>query len=400
MIKTAWKNLAILYPLPFLMATMRIPQLEALGSVLRWVVLAGGAGASIAIGLGFKSFGGHRINLTLADHLILAFLGLFLISQAWSIDPNYTVQRTVSLALLYATTFWAFWKYADCFSEEVLIDKLLKILGLVLTLNLILGFFVFPGGMLVGRFRGLFVNPNNIGIIMGLGLPLSVSHWLQTRQKIYLFIVTIFAVNLLASGSRSAMLGVAVAIAIILTSLMAQRPIQALLVALIGITGIAVLSQTDFFVEQVVREGSLVTGSNRTHFWELARGYIANRPDFGHGFGADIIIHDYYNVVLQDLRLRGNAVMSSYYGMAVQMGWPITIAFFGLIWSFIVFSLVKHWRDYSLVGLIAVLISGLIISIFEPVVYSAGNAFSFLFWMVFMLAVRRLSYQKKGLLHI
>ncbi len=400
MLKFLWKNFAILYPLPFLMATMRIPQIEALGVVLRWVILAGGTGAAIAIGLGFKPFGGRRLNLALADQIIICFLGLFFISQAWSIQPDYTLQRAISLMLLYATSFWALWKYADCFSEEVLIDKVLKTIGLVLALNLVLGFFILPGGMLVGRFRGLFINPNNIGIIIGLGLPLAAIHWLRTRQRVHLMITIIFAMNLLASGSRSALLGIAVAIVAVFTSLTAQRPRQAIFVALVGIIGIVAFSQTDFFVEQVVREGTLATGSNRTDFWELARGYIANRPDFGHGFGTDMVIHQYYDVSLSDLRLRGAAVMSSYYGLAVQMGWPMTIAFFGLLWSFIIYNLVRHWRDYLLVGFVATLASGLIISIFEPVIYSAGNAFSFLFWMVFMLTVRRLRYQKKGLLHI
>lgn len=400
MLKFLWKNFAIVYPLPFLMATMRTSQIEALGVVLRWVILAGGTGAAIAIGLGFKTFGGRRLKLALVDQIIIWFLGLFFISQAWSIQPNYTIQRAISLMLLYATSFWALWKYADCFSEEVLIDKILKTIGLVLALNLVLGFFVFPGGMLAGRFRGLFINPNNIGIIMGLGLPLAVVHWLRNRQRVHLIITIIFAMNLLASGSRSAMLGVAVAIVAIFTSLTAQRPRQAIFVALVGIIGIVAFSQTDFFVEQVVREGSLATGSNRTYFWELARGYIANRPDFGHGFGTDVLIHQYYDVSLSDLRLRGAAVMSSYYGLAVQMGWPMTIAFFGLLWSFIIYNLVRHWRDYVLVGFVATLASGLIISIFEPVIYSAGNAFSFLFWMIFMLVVRRLRYQKREILYI
>ena len=90
--------------------------------------------------------------------------------------------------------------------------------------------------------------------------------------------------------------------------------------------------------------------------------------------------------------------MSSYYGLAVQIGRPLAYCFFGAIWGFVFHSLIKHWKDYELVTLVGTLASGLVLCFFENSIYSAGNNFCFLFWMIFMLAVRRILYAKVGLL--
>ena len=137
--------------------------------------------------------------------------------------------------------------------------------------------------------------------------------------------------------------------------------------------------------------------SNRTFFWDLGRGYIEKRPDFGHGFGTDVLIHDYYGIALVDLGLRGAGVMSSYYGLAVQIGQPFAYCFFGAIWGFVSHSFIKYWRDYEIASLVGTITSGLVLCFFENVIYSAGNNFCFLFWIIFMLAVRRILYRKMGL---
>lgn len=190
------------------------------------------------------------------------------------------------------------------------------------------------------------------------------------------------------------MLGIANATIIILVSLFVKRPRQVITAAVVAIVSLGFFIQTDFFIDQILRDSSLQTASNRTYFWELAQEYIANRPDFGHGFGTDAVIHDHYGISLEALRLRGYGVMSSYYGLAVQIGWPLTCCFFASLWGFAAYCITKFWRNYELISLVSCLISGLIVCIFEPAIYSAGNCFSFLFWTILMLATRRLYYRK------
>jgi hypothetical protein len=89
--------------------------------------------------------------------------------------------------------------------------------------------------------------------------------------------------------------------------------------------------------------------------------------------------------------------MSSYYGLVVQMGWFFAVLFFLSLWVLVVRSTLFSLKNFELVALGATIASGLILSAFESVVYSAGNAFSFLFWVCVMLASRRLAYASRGI---
>lgn len=390
-----WKHFPIFYTLPFLLAASQLAPVAAAGERLRWIMLL--AGCAMAIQSGFRRAGLKRKIFTWADRAIIAFLLLFLASEMWTIQPWVTAQKAFSMLLLYGCSFWTLWEYADHFSEQWLLRKLSTFLGIFFGINLLSGL-VLPGALLVGRFRGILNNPNHIGLILGLALPLVISQWLYTRQKLPFVIALILSLNVIACGSRSAMLGIAVATLAILISLFAKRSSQALAISIAAVVGLALFTQTELFANHILREASLSTASNRTYFWELAKTYIANRPDFGHGFGTDNVIHNYYGTVLSQLQLRGSGVMSSYYGLAVQIGWPATYCFFGLMWGFVAYCFIRYWRNYALVTLTAALASGLIICIFEPAMTSAGNVFSFLFWIIFMLAIRRNYYQKRGLM--
>lgn len=389
-----WKHFPIFYILPFLLATVQMSQIAALGEALRWVILLIGCG--MAVQNGFKRAGLKRKCFTWADRAIIVFLTLFLVSEIWTIQPWITSQRAISMVLLYGCSFWTLWEYADRFSEQLLIQRLLQTLCIILTVNL-LSAFVLPSAWLAGRFRGVFINPNNIGLMLCVVMPLAISQCLYARQRLSLATTVVFFLSLIACGSRSTMLGTAVATVMILISLFVKRSVQVIIVSILALVGLAFFIQTDFFTTNILRESSLTTASNRTFFWNLGKTYISYRPDFGHGFGTDTIIHDYYGIVLRDLSLRGAGVMSSYYGLAVQIGWPLTYGFFSLLWGFILYCFSKYWQDYRLVSLLSALTSGLIVCIFEPAITSAGNVFSLFFWTALMLAIRRRYYKKVGL---
>ena len=274
----------MLYMLPFFLATSQITQVAAAGKALRWLILI--IGCVMLVNSGFRRADSKRIIFTWTDRIIIAFLLLFLASEYWTIEPWITAQRATSMLLLYVCSFWTLWKYVDQISEQVLLQRLLQVSGVIFTLNLLSVIFL-PNTWLVGRFRGFFNNPNNIGLTLSLIIPLAISQWLYTRQRKNLFILGILIFNLMACGSRSSMLGVASATIIILISLFTKRPSQVITAVVIATVGLVFFIQTDFFVEQVLRDSSLQTASNRTYFWELAQEYIAERPDFGHGFGTE-----------------------------------------------------------------------------------------------------------------
>ena len=255
MSKIFWKHFPIFYMLPFLMATVQQPQIGMAGKAIRWIILA--AGCLMAAQSGFKRAGQKRRFVTLVDKVIAAFLLLFFLSETWTIQPWFTAQRAISMTLLYGCSFWTLWEYADHFSEKQLIKKLLQTLCVVLAINLLALVITPNSAWFAGRFRGFFVNPNNIGLSLSLAMPLALSQLLKKPTSLLFAIVAIFSVSLLACGSRSPVLGTAVAMLAIVISLFAKRPNQAIAIAGVGLIGIVFFAQTDFFVEHILRESSL-----------------------------------------------------------------------------------------------------------------------------------------------
>jgi O-antigen ligase len=388
-----WKYFPTLYVIPFLMAAINNSQVATIGAGLRWLVLL--VGCWVAAHVGFRRATISYSLFSRTDKIIVGFLLIFFLSETWTIQPWLSAQRAVSMMLLYGCSFWALWQYADQFSEKQLVRQILQILGLALFLNLLAIVVTPEDAWLVGRFRGFFVNPNNLGLVLSLAIPLTISQWVCTRQQLFLVLATVFIITLAICASRSPLLGISVSAVAMLISLFAKRAFQVIAISSLSGAGLAYFIQTDFFSTNILREGSLATASNRTYFWTLAKNYISHRPDFGHGFGTDSVIHDYYSIVLSDLNLRGYGVMSSYYGLAVQLGWPLTFFFFGLLWGLIGYYFLKYWHNYELTSLVSVLASGLVVCVFEPAIYSAGNTFSFLFWLILMLVTRRRLYERK-----
>ena len=384
----------VLFALPFLFATMSFDPLRIFGEAARWAVLFVAAG--LAAFQGF-SRGGGRVGIGLRDAIIIGFLGLFLLSALWSITPSMTAQRSVAVALLYLASFWYFWAWADRYSDGRLVDLLLRTLAVVLGVNLLLGGAFAPSTLVSGRFQGLFTNPNNIGLIVSLAIPLSFGRALASRRRNDWLLWGLFIFNDLACGSRGALFGSLVGMALILSISVTRRPMLALAIAGSFVIVLGLLWGTDVFQEKVIRADTFETMSNRTKFWELAKQiYIPARPGLGHGFGSDESIHAYYGVSIFDLKLRGFGVMSSYYGLAVAVGVPATILAFAPLWLGTLIAMFRHRMDARLVASAGAVVSGLLISIVEPALYSAGNCFAFFFWITLMLVLRRASYRQAG----
>lgn len=384
----------VLFALPFLFATMSFDPLRMFGEAARWVVLFAAAG--LAVFRGF-SRGGGRVGIGLRDAIVVGFLGLFLLSSLWSITPSTSAQRSVAVALLYLASFWYFWAWADRHSDQRLLDLLLRTLAVVLGANLLLGGAFAPSTLISGRFQGLFVNPNNIGLIVSLAIPLSFGRALASRRRNDWLLWGLFVFNDLACGSRGALFGSLAGMALILSLSATRRPVLVLALTASFAIGLGILWGTDVFQEKVVRAETFETMSNRTKFWELAKEtYIPARPGLGHGFGSEEFIHAFYGVNITDLKLRGFGVMSSYYGLAVAIGVPATILFFVPLWLGTLIPMFRYRMDPGLVACGGAVVSGLLISIVEPALYSAGNCFAFLFWITLMLVLRRASYRRVG----
>lgn len=388
-----WRNFPALYTLPFVLATTQFPAVVMVSELARWGVLL--LGFLIAFRYKFRRGGFHNAIALRTDLFLVATLTVFLVSSFWSFAPGYTFQKTVSVFLLIATSFWAFWRYADRYSDKKLLDGILSMVIVVLAANVTIGWFL-GDPMLNGRFRGFFINPNNIGILVSIAGGVVLVRWIRHMNWANSIALAIVATNLILAGSRTALLALALVLVLSLARTLLAKPLHGVLFITALIVGGLWFSQTEFFVQRILREDTLTDASNRVFFWALAKDYIANHWMLGHGFGTDIIIHDHYGVVLRDQGLRGAGVMSSYYGLAIQIGVPMAVLFFTVVWGYILFVIFTRVQDFWRFSYAAILAGGMIVAVFEPVLFSAGNAFSFVFLVVFMLLVRRETYRRRG----
>lgn len=385
----------VLFTLPFLFATTMLEALRMPSELGRWLVLAAALG--LAIYHGMARGPGGRVGITGADLFCLLFLVFFGISSQWAIDPSYSLQRSISFGLLYIATCWYGWGYADRWGDRQLLRMLLGTGAVILGLNLFIFGAMDPGSILGRRFQGFFENPNNIGLICSVSVPLVFAEYLRKRSMTEAVGFGVFFLSLLACGSRTGLISSLVGMALIGGTQALRGNLLAIRFGMGMVVLIVVAVLTNFLEDNVARMESLETLSDRTFFWDLAKtDYIPKRPWLGHGFGTDGLIHEFYGITLSDLKLRGYGVMSSYYGLAVAVGIPAAILFYLGLAASLVVPLKNYWKDPQLVALCGMVIAGLLVGITESAIYSVGNCFAYFYWMGFMLMIRRTTYRKSG----
>lgn len=379
-----WRNYPVVFALPFLMAALGLEGLARVGEVGRWGVMVVCLGIASVASVAF-----FRIRLRHYDWVFLAFLMVAMLSSFWSINGLYSAMRALSMALLYACVFFGFRSYTRDFGSLALIQKLVGTSSVFLALNLL--FAIALGAPLgIGRFQGFFANPNGVGSISGLCLPFLFFFSMAPRSWMWrcLFILTL--TSLLMAGSRGPLIAALFGISILSLPHFKKRMGKLVLIGGSLLLFFGYFSTTDYFKENVLRVETLETMSTRTEFWELGRSYISERPWLGFGFGTDSEIHDYHGLQLSDVKLRGYGVMSSYLGLAVQLGVPLTIVFYSYFILAVIVAAIAYGKDPYVMAYAAATCSGLLIGIGESVLYSAGNAFGFIFWCFPMLLSERI----------
>jgi O-antigen ligase len=236
------------------------------------------------------------------------------------------VQKTLSYALLYLIIpnyvlynfrqwGWGFFRNLVWFMVVVLISGLLILYW---------GDFY---AYLLGRFRGLFGNPNGIAnfsflLIMLTTILLAVKRDLFTWfEKAFIYSTAMYF--LIASGSRTSL--VAVLIFLVFGRFFAASPIFGLM-ALLGVFGIAevVLANIAPIVhflglEHYVRLNTLETGSGRYFAWSFAWGHIQDFFVFGGGFGNDERIMRKHRLYLERMGHQGG-VHNSFLSFWLDVG--------------------------------------------------------------------------------
>lgn len=334
----------------------------------------------------------------LGDGIAVLFLAFAAASTVYSVAPQLTLLRAGTVVLLYTSVFWTIWHYAAAAGEDRVTDSLITAASIILLAGVValivpsIAGSIAPGvAFSGGRFRGIMANPNAVGMMGILFLPLVVSRYMRLRRIADLVLMALIAGSVVLSGSRN---GVVAASISILYLLLRSRAWKAGL-AIAALTAILYLAMTTYvsFQEIAVTEGiarlgqtsNLRLGGGRVEAWQIALPIIRQQLFFGHGFGTEELI---FRGMTFQFHV-GAYVHNSYLGLAYQLG-VIGVAFMFIPLFALFISRQVGRRDVSIrvSGYEAMLLGGLAASFLESWIYSVGNAFAFPFWICVLLLLK------------
>ena len=320
------------------------------------------------------------------DVFLFIMIVIMFLSAFYSIAPAMTIKRAGTFLLLYISVFWVI--YPEIHSKddaEEVIDLILYASFIPYTISIILLFFS-PIAFYGDRFMGYFLNPNTIGILTAVLLPLILWKILERKSrwaKVLLFFVLL---SLVLSGSRAGLLGSFIGGSFYLFTTKRKYRFPAIFLGLMIIVLMFTVGDrmlrplTSFLrVENVsaieVREELDVATSGRIGKWKVMISLIKKRPLLGYGFGTEDLLFRYFGISTG----RGRQAFSNFIGITVQLGIPGFILFFSPLF-YLLFKPVKS-RDTLIYALKGMVIGGLVVGLFETWIYSVGNAFVFPFWV-------------------
>ncbi len=327
-------------------------------------------------------------SLRLVDAIFAAFISFAAVSALYSIVPPLTIGRTVSAVLLYGAVFWTVWFYADVVGATEVSDQILMAAAIMFVAG-VFSAVIGSNAWYALRFRGVFGNPNSIGMLSIIFLPAAVGRFIRTKRVVPLLLIALILGSLILSGSRNGVMTSSLAIIFFLYRIRAWRAslviFAAAAVVLLVMPAPAEGTGDQDPLARLTSSQKIATGGGRVEAWEVAIPLIREEIVFGHGFGTEELIFRGRKFLVH----RGEYVHNSYLGMAYQLGIVgaglLFLPLFGLLAARVVSK-----RPVSMQEAVceAVLLGGLVASMFESWIYSAGNAFAFPFWIFVMLLVR------------
>jgi O-antigen ligase len=362
-----------------------------------------------------------------------ALVALAALSTLWSVAPRTTFERAVSLGLLFATCLLL---VSACALHRGLSAQLLagvvegaaavSLLGLLL-LAVDYHRAVQPAtGEAPWRYEGFGQDPNTVGLLFAVVLPLAV--WLLVRARtgrergLAGAAVLLFAISIVGTGSRGALVAAAVGAALVVLLEVRRRWLAVGLVAVAFVAGVALSTvphtvtgrtshvaaapsgpapkpgylnaEADYPLaadigqplpgggQPTVRRGLFAT-SGRVDAWRGALHEAVRRPVAGHGFGTEqsVFVDRYYRFV-------GGLPEDSYIGLALQLGAAGLIALAALLAVLVRRGAHGLGGDGHAAAGLGVLAAGAAIAVVQSYLYSVGNIAAAAFWIpVFLLAV-------------
>ncbi|MFF0233876.1 O-antigen ligase family protein [Micromonospora sp. NPDC005254] len=332
-----------------------------------------------------------------------AMAGLATVSFAWSVVPMETLQRGVALLLLAALVHVLIRRR---WPDRTVMMADLHVVYLVLTASIVVSLGIgFADGTLlaatssVTRFQGLFNNPNMLGIVCALTIPLGWAVYRQSRRHVALLGMMPAAASLLLSQSRTALIAVLVGALWLVLRYGFGRMVR--LAA--GVTALLLVAQLlnllpTIFAAPWMRQFALrftdPTGGDlsngRTQMWQATIDlWWQNRPTLGFGYASRNHLFELASADEFFGAVGVSVVHNSYLQLLLELGLAAVPPLLLLLLAAgrVVLRAPVRRADAGLVWLV---VTGLLIQVTESAMFGTGQTYPYVFWTVVAAALLHL----------
>ena len=333
---------------------------------LRWVLLSSVVGL-VAVKAGVRGASSARQG-PLASLSLFWLVGAATLSTMWSVAPSLTLGRSISFAALIGLLILL--PRSGISPNQVLATFRWLAVSLSI-LNTVA--FLANVRAVSGRYAGVFLNPNTLGVANALLFPCLV--WgamaarTTTRRLLFVACATASILQLLLAGGRGGVLAMVAGYLYLLftapsTRLSGRRRFYVVVPAVFALA-----------VAQLAVDPHAVSRTDtRSQFFGPFQSLFAEAPFHGHGFGASVEtlrpfaraagyapgelveFHNSYLNILNDLGLMGGLIVA------------IVVAL----------SFIRRREKPSVYG--AILVAGLVSAATESWLFSVGSGFPLVFW--------------------
>lgn len=384
-----------------LCADSNVHLLARYGKMLRWCVFGALAFKEITHWTFSRSI---RFRMTPVHAVFLLLIAVAMISSTYSVDWLLTFKRSFSVLLFYIVVFIYFWRQMEHPENRIdMAEFLVRLVPIIYLIEVVYTVAVGDAAWYGGRLRGMRGNPNGLGLLIMMTMPLLVWALLVKRKgnlRAYaLFGTAMGLVLLIMCSSRASIFGLALCLFIMSIRLMPRHVLffvvgGAFLVMLVEARGYASGESrlARRVIEAVSRHGGGYPLAGREEAWARSLQLGMERYAGGHGFGT---AEETFGRMEFDVHYGGyphNFVMHIF----VDLGIPgvilaLLIQIILVYYSVALMSVGPRLRsiEYGLpVVVVGMYAAGIFNAIFENWMFSAGSPGGFPFWLMAAMVTR------------
>jgi O-antigen ligase len=270
-----------------------------------------------------------------AGHILMSLFVLWAtVSYLWSVDPEGTLVQMAMYARLLLMV-WLVWQFCGDAGQQ---QRLLQgfVLGAAVAGLDTIYQFVRQNEVAYQRYAGAGADPNDLGLVMALSVPMSYWFFLQTRRRVrwlYIAHLLLAGVTILLTASRGAMLALIVALSIVpaTAALLTPREWRIVSVGALLMAAVALIVVPESAGRRLSTIPDELMGgelSGRSSIWVAGVEMFRDHPFVGVGAGAYLhsvkssvavpnVAHNTFLSVVAELGIVGLCIFCALLGLLV-----------------------------------------------------------------------------------